>query len=77
MNWINQFGGDYPYITTLRIILDDTGKVKSVLVLKTSGSDVFDRQAVLAVEKSSPLPLPEGTPLRKEFLQLILPFKND
>lgn len=77
MNWINQFNDDYSYITTLRIFLADNGNVKSVIVLKSSGNNIFDRQAVLAVEKSSPLPLPEDKSLRKKFLQLILPFRND
>ena len=77
MNWINQFNDDYSYITTLRIVLADNGDVKNVIVLKSSGNNIFDRQAVLAVEKSSPLPLPDDKSLRKKFLQLILPFRND
>lgn len=34
------------------------GEVISVTVNKTSGNEVFDRRAVTAVEKASPLPLP-------------------
>ncbi len=34
------------------------GEVISVAVNKTSGNEVFDRRAVTAVEKASPLPLP-------------------
>ena len=35
------------------------GEVISVTVNKPSGNEVFDRRAVTAVEKASPLPLPE------------------
>ena len=35
------------------------GEVISVTVNKASGNEVFDRRAVTAVEKASPLPLPE------------------
>ena len=35
------------------------GEVISVTVIKPSGNEVFDRRAVTAVEKASPLPLPE------------------
>lgn len=35
------------------------GEVISVTVNKSSGNEVFDRRAVTAVEKASPLPLPE------------------
>ena len=34
------------------------GEVISVTVNKSSGNEVFDRRAVTAVEKASPLPLP-------------------
>ena len=35
------------------------GEVVSVTVNKSSGNEVFDRRAITAVEKASPLPLPE------------------
>ena len=35
------------------------GEVVSVSVSKSSGNDIFDRRAIAAVEKASPLPLPE------------------
>ena len=76
-NWINQFTDGESYITTLNISLADDGKVLNVFVVKGSGNTVFDRQAVLAVEKSSPLPLPDDKSIRKQFLSLILPFMNE
>ena len=35
------------------------GTVISVTVSKSSGNDIFDRRALVAVEKASPLPVPE------------------
>lgn len=35
------------------------GEVVNVTVSKSSGNEIFDRRAVAAVEKASPLPLPE------------------
>ena len=35
------------------------GEVVNVSVSKSSGNDIFDRRAMAAVEKASPLPLPE------------------
>ena len=34
------------------------GEVISVTLNKPSGNDIFDRRAITAVEKASPLPLP-------------------
>ena len=43
---------------TLAVQTVPGGEVISVTVSKTSGNEVFDRRAVTAVEKASPLPLP-------------------
>ena len=51
------------------------GEVISVTVSQSSGNEIFDRRAVTAVEKSSPLPLP-ADPATFDRLRLrILPFK--
>lgn len=37
------------------------GEVINVSISRSSGNDIFDRRAVAAVEKASPLPMPEDT----------------
>lgn len=75
-NWINQFDPNAKLTAVLKITLDQNGKVLSVSVASSSGNSAFDRQAVLAVQKSSPLPLPPDPDLAKKFMNLILPFNN-
>ena len=55
----------------LMVKLLPTGEVASVSLIETSGNDIFDRRALLAVEKSSPFALPEEVDLEK-FEQLNL-----
>jgi len=55
----------------LMVKLLPNGEVASVSVIKTSGNEIFDRRALLAVEKSSPFMLPEEVDLEK-FEQLDL-----
>ncbi len=74
-NWINQFPNT-PLTVTLKIQLDKQGNVLNVAVSQSSGNAAFDRQAVLAVKKSSPLPLPPDAGLAKKFMNLTLPFSN-
>lgn len=57
-NWINPFQAGQ-YQVTLAIRLDPEGNVVSVSVIQSSGNEVFDRQVMYAVRKSSPLPLPK------------------
>jgi colicin import membrane protein len=55
----------------LMVKLLPNGEVANVSVIKTSGNEIFDRRALLAVEKSSPFILPEEVDLEK-FEQLDL-----
>lgn len=75
-NWINQFDPAANLTVVLKISLDKTGNVLSVTVSQSSGNAAFDRQAVLAVKKSSPLPLPPDPSMAKDFMNIILPFSN-
>lgn len=45
-----------------------TGEVKSVQVTKSSGNAAYDEAVVRAIEKSSPLPLPEDRDARASFV---------
>ncbi len=73
-NWIQPQNVSHQKTMTLRIALDMQGNVMSVEVIKSSGNRAFDRQAILAVQKSSPLPLPQEAELKRQFRLLTLPF---
>lgn len=75
-NWINQFNPLDHLEVILAIQLDADGTVESVSVQTSSGNPAFDRQAMLAVEKSSPLPMPKEADVAADFEHLILPFDN-
>ena len=75
-NWINQFMDTGDLTVTLQIDLDSKGDVQSVTVVQSSGNAAFDRQAVIAVRKSSPLPMPKDSDLVKKFQVIKLPFSN-
>lgn len=55
----NQVGMQEGLKTTLTVKLLPGGEVISVTVKNTSGNDIFDRRAVNAVQKASPLPVPD------------------
>lgn len=75
-NWINQFNPTDQLQATLKIKLDANGNVLNVTVVQSSGNANFDRQAVLAVQKSSPLPMPPDPNVAKKFMNLTLSFNN-
>ena len=75
-NWINQFMNTGDLTVTLQIDLDSKGDVQSMTVVQSSGNSAFDRQAVIAVRKSSPLPMPKDSDLAKQFQVIKLPFSN-
>ena len=53
------------------------GEVVSVSISQSSGNEIFDRRAINAVQKASPLPLPEDTATfeRLGLRQIRLPFR--
>jgi colicin import membrane protein len=71
-NWTDhgQLSDKYSVIVT--ISLSSSGKVLYVKVTKPSGNSFYDRQAVLAVKKSSPLPMPKEAELVKKFEHITL-----
>ena len=73
LNWNNP-DPDAKLQVVLLISLNAKGQVQSVSVSRSSGNAAFDRQAVLAVQKSSPLPLPKDQQLAQQFSTLRLPF---
>lgn len=75
LNWNNPDPGAQLQVVLL-ISLNNKGEVQSVSVSQSSGNSAFDRQAVLAVQKSSPLPLPKDQQLAQQFATLRLPFSG-
>lgn len=63
---------DRDFSTELLINLSASGVVLNVSVQKTSGSPAFDRSAVVAVYKSSPLPVPKEAAALAPFKQFKL-----
>lgn len=61
----------------LAIVLDTTGRVLQVRLIKTSGVDVLDRSAMQAVHRASPLPMPKDPSLIKAFLNIELLVRPD
>ena len=59
-NWLLPPGGRRDLKTNLLIRLGPGGDVLDVHVTKSSGDTAFDRSAIAAVRKASPLPVPEG-----------------
>ena len=55
----NKTGLSENLAATLRVKLLPGGDVVDVSVEKSSGNDIFDRRAVTAVQKASPLPVPD------------------
>jgi colicin import membrane protein len=50
------------------VYLLPTGEVQSVRVTKSSGNNAYDEAVVRAIEKSSPLPLPDDREARAAFV---------
>lgn len=72
-HWNNHLQ-DEDFQVSLKIVQDKTGDVVSVNVVKSSGSDVFDRSAEMAVRKASPLPQPADVSLQAQTRILTLAF---
>jgi len=58
-NYFNRVGLPENLKSKLRVKLLPNGEVIDVSVAASSGHDIFDRRAVNAVQKASPLPVPE------------------
>ena len=62
---------------TVRITMNSDGRVLSVLITKSSGDDAFDASIKAAIERSSPLPVPDDDALfQKEFRSAVFTFRK-
>jgi colicin import membrane protein len=61
----------------VRITLNPRGEVLSVLITQSSGDDAFDASLKAAIERSSPLPIPDDAELaQKQFRTITFTFKK-
>jgi colicin import membrane protein len=67
-NWRRDYGEEGSLSCRIQVRLLPSGEVSDVKIIQSSGNAQFDRQATLAVVRSSPLPLPESQTARQAFL---------
>ncbi|MGA2655461.1 MAG: cell envelope integrity protein TolA [Gammaproteobacteria bacterium] len=70
-NWLLQRGFE-GLSTELHVRVAPSGNVLDVQITKRSGNDAFDRSAVAAVHRSSPLPVPTDPTLFESFREIRL-----
>lgn len=76
-NWTNPFAGQGDMQVQVKIRIDQNGNVIGTQVVQSSGNASFDRQVILAIRKSSPLPLPQDPVLMQQLDNvLVLNFYN-
>ncbi|MGE3319018.1 MAG: cell envelope integrity protein TolA [Candidatus Berkiella sp.] len=77
-HWRQPLGVDFSkYSCKIAVSLLPTGEVLSVRIAESSGSVEFDRSAVLAVEKASPLPMPPDPALASQFREFDFIFRPE
>lgn len=67
-NWRRDYSEDSSLSCRIQVHLLPSGEVTDAKVIQSSGNPQFDRQAALAVLRSSPLPLPASQTARQAFL---------
>ena len=72
--WNNPF--EDAFKATVNIKLSDSGRVLASNIISSSGNRQFDTQLLLAIKKSSPLPLPKDKDARNKMLNINLVFSN-
>lgn len=68
-NWLLPTGSRSDLSNELLIQLDAEGHVAQVEIARSSGDRAFDRSAVAAVQRASPLPLPDDAALRSDIVR--------
>ncbi|MCB1716928.1 MAG: cell envelope integrity protein TolA, partial [Candidatus Competibacteraceae bacterium] len=61
----------------LRIRLNEQGVVSDVQIVESSGDALFDRSAVAAVQRASPLPVPDDAEARATFRSFNFKFEPE
>lgn len=73
-HWIHSFSSGEGLRAEVLVRLSQQGQVLQASLIKSSGNSAYDRQALLAVQKASPLPLPQDSALKRKFSQFKLSF---
>ena len=71
-NWIDQENLSEQLSVKVAIEVSSRGQVTNTRVIASSGNKAYDRQALLAIQKASPLPLPDNDKLAGEFRHITL-----
>nr|VFK54888.1 MAG: Cell division and transport-associated protein TolA [Candidatus Kentron sp. TUN]VFK57697.1 MAG: Cell division and transport-associated protein TolA [Candidatus Kentron sp. TUN]VFK66479.1 MAG: Cell division and transport-associated protein TolA [Candidatus Kentron sp. TUN] len=74
-NWIRTTGTGKGLKCKLKVTQTPSGEVVNVSIIASSGNTVFDRSAIVAVFKSSPLPRPKDPSAFDR--NIILPFSSE
>ncbi len=75
--WQRPLGYEGRREALLEVTLGERGEVRGVKVVQGSGDPLFDRSAVAAVYRASPLPLPEEAALRERLRRFKLRFRPE
>ncbi|MDH5377774.1 MAG: cell envelope integrity protein TolA [Gammaproteobacteria bacterium] len=75
--WIQPLNAKVGMRCTINISIIPSGRVISFKIVRSSGDKLFDRSVESAVNKSSPLPIPNDPRLASEFRNIDLEFKKE
>lgn len=77
-NWRQPLGLDFKNLKCKILVrLMPTGEVVEARILEGSGSVEYDRSAVVAIEKASPLPMPDNPSVANEFREFSFTFNPE
>ncbi|OUR65936.1 protein TolA [Methylophaga sp. 42_25_T18] len=72
--WIRPTGKSDDLVTTVKVSLIPGGDVKSVIIVKSSGDQIFDRSVENAVFKAAPMPWPTDPEAAAQIKELQINF---
>jgi len=76
-HWLIPAGRSHDLTCQVKIQLDSDGQVQQVAITRSSGNRAFDDAAMVAVRRSSPLPMPQDARLRSQFRDILLTLSPD
>lgn len=77
-NWRQPLGFNFNgYKCKILVRLMPTGDVAEARILESSGSVEYDRSAVVAIEKASPLPMPDDPAVANQFREFSFTFNPE
>ena len=76
-NWLIPVGRSHDLQCQVKIQLDTVGTVQHVTIIQSSGDGAFDDAAMSAVQRSSPLPMPQDRRFLSQFREILLTLSPD